>query len=93
MTTILDPRAEEFRRLEEADELKPIEAVEINVSILNSRWESMTRIAAIIDEQLAPNQRIGQVRHWRIKHSEPTPPEVLEEVTDGSHYAILGLGN
>jgi len=93
MTTILDPRAEEFRRLEEADELKPIEAVEINVSILNSRWESMTRIAAIIDEQLAPNPRIGQVRHWRIKHSEPTPPEVLEEVTDGSHYAILGLGN
>ena len=93
MTVILDPRAEEFRRLTEADGLKPIEAVELNVAILNSRWESMTRIAAIIDEQLAPLPDIGRVRHWRIKHSEPTPPEVLDEVVDTSHYAILGLGN
>ena len=93
MTVILDPRAEEFRRLEEADELKPIEAAEINVSILNSRWESMIRIAAVIDEQLAAHPRIGRVRHWRIKHSEPTPPEVLDEITDSSHYAVLGLGN
>lgn len=93
MTVILDPRAEEFRRLTEADELKPVEATELNVAVLNSRWESMTRIAAIVDEQLSQRPEIGRVRHWRIKHSEPTPPEVLDEVTDTSHYAILGLGN
>ncbi|MYB24585.1 MAG: hypothetical protein F4236_04745 [Acidimicrobiia bacterium] len=93
MTVILDPRAEEFRRLDEPDELKPVEALEINVSILNSRWASMTRIAEIMDEQLLAHPRIGRVRHWRIKHSEPTPPEVLDEVTDSSHYAVLGLGN
>lgn len=93
MTVLLDPRAEDFRRLEEADELKPIESAAINVAILNSRWESMTRIARIIDEELAARPDIGRVEQWRIKHSEPTPPGLLDRVTESSHYAILGLGN
>lgn len=93
MTVLLDPRAEEFRRAEQAEELKPIEAVNIDVSILNSRWESMTRIAAIIDEQLAERPGIGRIEHHRIKHSEPTPEGLLDHVSRSSHYAILGLGN
>ena len=93
MTVLLDPRAEEFRRSAEADELKPIEAVSIDVSILNSRWESMTRIAGIIDEQLAQRPDIGRIEHFRIKHSEPTPEGLLDHVSRSSHYAILGLGN
>ena len=39
MTALLDPRAEEYRRMDAADPLKPVEAVELNVGILNSRWE------------------------------------------------------
>lgn len=90
---LLDPRAEEYRLLEAADPLKPVEAVELNVGILNSRWESMTRIAAIVDERLRRLSFIRGVRHWKIKHSEPTPQEVLDQVTGYSHFAVLGLGN
>ncbi|MDE0169622.1 MAG: hypothetical protein OXS29_08920 [bacterium] len=90
---LLDPRAEEYRLLDGADPLKPVEAVELNVGILNSRWESMTRIAAIVDERLRRLPFIGGVKHWKIKHSEPTPEDVLDQVTGYSHFAVLGLGN
>lgn len=90
---LLDPRAEEYRRLDGADPLKPVEAVELNVGILNSRWESMTRIAAIVDERLRGLPFIRDVRHWKIKHSEPTPRDVWDQVTEYSHFAVLGLGN
>jgi len=70
-----------------------VEAVELNVGILNSRWESMTRIAAIVDERLRRLPFIGGVKHWKIKHSEPTPQDVLDQVTGYSHFAVLGLGN
>ena len=90
---LLDPRAEEYRLLDGADPLKPVEAVELNVGILNSRWESMTRIAAIVDERLRRLSFIGGVKHWKIKHSEPTPEDVLDQVTGYSHFAVLGLGN
>ena len=90
---LLDPRAEEYRLLEAADPLKPVEAVELNVAILNSRWESMTRIAAVVDERLRRLSFIRDVRHWKIKHSEPTPQDVLDQVTGYSHFAVLGLGN
>ena len=90
---LLDPRAEEYRLLDGADPLKPVEAVELNVGILNSRWESMTRIAAIVDDRLRRLPFIGGVRHWKIKHSEPTPEDILDQVTGYSHFAVLGLGN
>ncbi len=90
---LLDPRAEEFRRLEAPDPLKPVEDVELNVAILNSRWESMTRIAAVVDERLRSLSFIRDVRHWKIKHSEPTPQDVIDQVTGYSHFAVLGLGN
>ena len=93
MSVLLDPRAEEHRRLEAGEDLKPIEAAELQVSILNSRWESMTRIGQILDERLASRPYIGHVAHWRIKHSEPTPEDVMDQVTGESHFAILGLGN
>ena len=93
MVRLLDPRAEEYRPLEGADPLKPVEVVELNVGILNSRWESMTRIAAVVDERLRRLPFIRDVRHWKIKHSEPTPEDVLDQVTGYSHFAVLGLGN
>lgn len=93
MTRLLDPRAEEYRRLDGAEPLKPVEAVELNVGILNSRWESMTRIAALVDERLRRLSFIRDVRHWKIKHSEPTPQEVIDQVVGYSHFAVLGLGN
>ena len=93
MTVLLDPRAEVFRRLEGVDEAKPIEAAAMSVAVLNSRWESMGRIAEILDEKLGARPDIGHIEHWKIKHSEPTPPEVIDHVTGTSHFAILGLGN
>lgn len=93
MTVLLDPTAEEFRRFAAGEELKPIEAAELNVAVLNSRWESMTRISQILDQRLADRPDVGRVDHWKIKHSEPTPEEVLDQITGTSHFAILGLGN
>ncbi|MGF1617312.1 MAG: hypothetical protein ACFCU2_05825 [Acidimicrobiia bacterium] len=93
MTKLLDPRAEDFRRLGSGEKLKPIEAAELHVAVLNSRWESMTHIAQVLDESLSRRPDIGRISHWKIKHSEPTPDDVMDQVTGESHFAVLGLGN
>ena len=65
----------------------------INISILNSRWDSMNRISKLLEKEFTKKTFVNKIDTYKINHSEPTEEDLLNHVTDWSHFAILGLAN
>ena len=89
---ILNPVASVFKKYVRNVNFKKIDS-NLNLSILNSRWDSMNRISTLLQKKLISNSLIDEIKVFRINHSEPTDQNLLNHVTDWSHFAILGLGN
>ena len=90
---IYNPLAENFDNSSEIYQTKSIPNNNIKISILNSRWDSMNRISKLLEEEFTKKSFVNKIDTYKINHSEPTEEDLLNHVTDWSHFAILGLAN
>lgn len=63
------------------------------VAIVNNGWTSMDLLADRFREALLKNYGATDIKEWRVPYGEPPPPGVLDQITQGSDVAIVGLAN
>ena len=90
---VYNPKADEFDIDNKINILKNLPSDNLNISILNSRWDSMNRITSLLKKELKLFKNVKNINSHKISHSEPTDITLLNHVTDWSHFAILGLAN
>ena len=90
---IYNPLATNFDSSSDIYSTKVIPNNNINISILNSRWDSMNRISKLLEKEFTKKTFENKIDTYKIIHSEPTEEDLPNHVTDWSHFAILGLAN
>ena len=86
---VYNPKADEFDIDNKINILKNLPSDNLNISILNSRWDSMMN-HIMLKKELKLFKNVQNINSHKISHSEPTDITLLNHVTDWSHFAILG---
>jgi protoheme ferro-lyase len=91
MTRLMLPTALAVRRPVEARASRVTSLDGQRVGVFRNGRVIMPRLAAALETEL---RSLGaDVVHWRMAHSEPTEPDVLDRLASEVTAAIVGLGN